>query len=254
MQSILSELYKVDQMVDRFKYGLQMPELFLDEEDNVESTLRELRRTDLWKADYELPSLENHKTNAETKFDRRNMEQYCQFDLEDCHIEESDRYVDNDMGCALGIPKFDEDDYIEASTDNLYSLEPDPYQFYDPHEMDGMMIPTCSHHREEDGLRQVLDLLRTDVKIDGASRQIKEMNSVQPLLEVDRSIRRMKEEAMKRRCERELLDLYRVDVEMNRVKCRTMATGSGQSDCGMIMGHQMKRSIFTEREKTQQQL
>ena len=259
VQSILSELYKVDKMVDRFKLGLQMPELLLDEEqDNVESTLRELRRMDLWKDYHEqqLPSsLKSNKDIKKTTVRRKNREQYCQFDLDDCPIETNEEYnmENDDKGCALDVPKFHEDNYIDASNDDLYSLKPDPYQFHDPYEMDGM-IPIHSHHRQEDDLRQVLDLLRTDVEIDGASRHVKEMNSVQSLLEVDRSINKMKEGANKRRCERELLELYRVDVEMNNAKCRMTATSGVPSDCSIITGHQKKRSIFTEREKTQQHM
>jgi hypothetical protein len=216
IQTIL-ELHRVDKMVDKFKQGLQMP-VFFEEEARDVTILKELRRVDLL-----IGGVHKKADIKSTVHENAEQKQY-QFDLSEDDDDDEGESWDQLGGGHGGI-------YLSTDSFNT-EPEPDPYQFYDPHETAAMASNAYQHSfaaTSQDDLHEVMDLLRCDVEVDGASRRQKELKFVQPLLEVDRSMDRWRVSVMKRRCEKEMLDLYLVDIEVNGAK-RRVETKSHQQD------------------------
>jgi hypothetical protein len=110
----------------------------------------------------------------------------------------------------------------------------DAYQFFDPHETDGLQANAYQHSQAlsasiHDDLNEIIDLLRTDIEVDGASRRCNEMDTIKPLLEVDLMMTRWKE-CMKLRdmWDEDLRALHSTDLEMDRAK-RKRASKRSQS-------------------------
>jgi hypothetical protein len=215
---VVLEIHKVDRMVDRFKRGLQMP-VFLEEEAMDTNIFRELRRVDLLveggrrKNDKDVAGT-MHKEEGPNRHRPAMQEQY-QFDLSDGEDEEESWNV---LGGGHG-------DDIYLSTDSFGTApESDPYQFYDPHEHASVLSNTYEQSyalaTSDDDLNEIMDLLRLDVEIDGASRSRKELEMVRPLLEIDQSVEKWRKWMEKKKCEKDLMDLYMVDVEVDGAKKR----------------------------------
>lgn len=209
VQTIL-ELHKVDKMVDRFKRELQMP-VFFEEEDADLTILKELRGIDLL-----IGKVHKNKDISvkSTIYENTKQNQY-QFDMSE---------EDDEDGCEDG----GSGDDICLSTDSFHAdmEESDPYQFYDPHETTAMASNSFEQSystASREDLYPVMDLLRTDVEVDGASRRQKELKCVQPFLEVDKSVLKWRRQMERKKCERDMLDLYMTDVEVNRAKGRVKA-------------------------------
>ena len=199
------ELHRVDKMVDRFKQGLQMP-VFFEEEDADMTTLKELRRIDLLVGG--VPTKKGKESNDTATTDN-SLQNHYQFDLSEDEQEES--------WDQLGKGK----DIIYMSTGSFQTQpEPDPFDFYDPHETAALASGGFQQSLAvtNNDLREVMDLLQCDVEIDGASRRLKEIQFVQPLLDVDRSIDARIRLAEERRCQKEMMDLYFVDVQVDEAK------------------------------------
>ncbi|KAL7476507.1 hypothetical protein ACHAW6_002364 [Cyclotella cf. meneghiniana] len=217
VQTIL-ELHKVDRMVDRFKQGLQMPVFFEEEAIDI-AIFKELRRVDLLiegchrKNDKDVTNTINRENGRNKGYSAKH-KQY-QFDLSDDEDEE-------ESWDQLGGGHCDD---IYFSTDS-YGTAPaeDPYHFYDPHEVAAMVSNTYDQSyalaTSHDDLHEIIDLLQSDVEIDGASRRQKDLEMVRPLLEIDRSMDRLRDRMEKKKCQKDLLDLYKVDLEVDGAKRR----------------------------------
>lgn len=266
IRSIL-ELHKVDKMVDRFKHGLQMP-VFFEEEDADLTIVKELRSVDLL-----IEEVHKNKEKCVKSTIHENMKQndHHQFELSEDDDEE-------ESWDKLGGGN---DDGIYLSTDSFHTdlAELDPYHFYDPQEATAMASNSFEQiyaATSRDDLNDVMDFLQVDVEVDGASRRHKEFNLVHPLLEVDRSVLKWRRQVEEKRYEKELLDLFLVDVAVNGAKKRAETTCQtpskeeeaskdeelnkssiqcGQESCGnhldspVITSERSLRSIFTHREK-----
>lgn len=202
---IILELHRVDKKIDRFKQELQMP-VFFEEEDDDMATLKELRSIDLM-----IEEVKKGKGNTvkSTIYENAQQKRY-QFNLSE--DDEDDEEWDQ-LGGGTG-------DCIYLSTDSFHT-EPDPYHFFDPHETAAMASNSFEQSyvsASRDDLHEVMDLLRRDVEIDGASRRQKELKFVQPLWEVDKSIVKWRRQMEKKRCEKEMMTLYLTDVQVNGAK------------------------------------
>lgn len=205
IQCIL-ELYRVDKMADRFKVDLQMP-LFMEEEAWVHEVYKDLRRVDL--------EMEAHsrRINANEKKAAVVAKQNDVEQREESHFDLSDS-DDESLGgedIIMHAESFLSDDY--------------PYRFIDPHETSTLRSnkyqasDICASINDD--LRDVIELLKTDVEIDGASRRQTEMKMIRPLLETDQEVHKWKESAaLQELWSDELKALYAVDVEVDRAKTR----------------------------------
>ena len=209
IQSIL-ELYRVDKMADRFKVDLQMP-LFMEEEAWVHSVYKDLRKIDL---EMELYTRKNNGTERKVAQTTPGERQHNGSEQEDeYHFDLSDT---DDEG--LG----GEDIYMSAEA---FLTDDEAYHFVDPHEVS--MIHSNKYHSSEvsasihDNLSDVIELLKTDVEIDGASSRQKGIEMIRPLLETDQEINKWKERtALNEMWTDDLKALYAVDVEVGRAKTR----------------------------------
>ena len=205
VQCIL-DLYRVDKLADRFKIDLQMP-LFMEEEAWVHDVYKDLRKIDV--------EMELHarRTNA-TEKDAADIAVQTQNDVdqqEEFHFDLSDS-DDEDLGGESIIMKAES-----------FMKEDDPYHFFDPHETAAlrsnkyMAYEICASNTDD--LRDVIELLKTDVEIDGASRRHAQMEMIQPLLETDQEMHKWKESSvLQEMWSDELKALYAVDVEVDRAK------------------------------------
>lgn len=204
---VILEMHRVDKKIDRFKQELQMP-VFFEEEDDGMTIMKELRSVDLM---IEEVKKDKNNTVKSTVHENTQQKRY-QFDLSDDDDNDDEESWDQ-LGGGTG-------DGIYLSTDSFHT-EPDPYQFYDPHETAAMASNSFEQSYVSascDDLHDVMDLLRCDVEIDGASRRQKELKFVQPLWEVDNSIVKWRRHVEKKRCEEEMMALYLIDVELNGAK------------------------------------
>lgn len=229
IQTIL-ELHRVDKMVDRFKQGLQMPVFF--EEEAWETTVwKELRKVDLEvDAAYRKERQDTKENYVEEKGDMKKHRQNskhmsCQFDLSEDEEEEDWDTMEGDHG---GI-YLSTDSFIGGDEEN------DPYAFHDPHEMDALRSNVAHHSlaaATSDDLRFVIDLLRTDVEIDGASRRHKEFEMVRPLLEVDQMMEKSTVRMNEKSLQSDLQALYLIDLEVDAAKSREPANKSRKTENG----------------------
>jgi len=207
VQCIL-EMYRVDKMADRFKIDLQMP-LFMEEEAWVHDVLKDLRKIDV---EMELHAM---RTNA-TEKKAADIVVQTQNDVdqqEDFHFDLSDS-DDEDLG-GEGI----------LMRSESFITEDDLYHFFDPHETSALR--SNKYQTSEicasinDDLRDVIELLKIDAEIDGASRRHAEMEMIRPLLKTDQEVLKWKESsALQELWSDELKALYAVDVEVDRAKTR----------------------------------
>ena len=198
------ELHRIDKMVDRFKQGLQMP-IFFEEEDADMATLKELRRVDLLVGGVHMKRGKDSNDTALT--DNSHQHVYNQFDLSEDEQEES--WDQLGKGNDIYMP-----------SDLFQTHQPDPFDFYDP--LETLALASGGFQQSlavtNDDLRDVMELLQCDVEIDGASRRLKEIEFVQPLLDVDRSIDAKIRFTEEKRCQKEILDLFFVDVQVDEMK------------------------------------
>ena len=217
IQCIL-ELYRVDKMADRFKVDLQMP-LFMEEEAWVHDVYKDLRKIDV---EMELHSKRlNAKENNAADVGVQTRNEVEQRDESHFDLSDSD---DESLG--------GED--ILMHTESFLS-DDDPYHFFDPHETSALRSNKCQTSEVcasiNDDLRDVIELLKTDVEIDGASRRNAEMEMIRPLLATDQEVHKWKEgSALQELWSDELKALYAVDVEVDRAKTRN---ASKQAESGV---------------------
>ena len=213
IQCIL-ELYRVDRNVDRFKQDLQMPQ-FSEEEAWESSVWKELRRTDVEMEEYarKMKEKESKATETEVLGQGPKDPQY-QFDLSDDEDEAFDRWNDQELG-GEGI-------YLSAES---FLTDYDAYAFFDPHETTTLQANSYQSSQVSasinDDLGAMIDLLRIDAEIDGASRRHHEMELIRPLLDVDREVDKVKERSeVMDMWVGDLRDLYLVDIEVDGAKKR----------------------------------
>jgi len=220
VQCIL-DLYRVDKIADKFKVDLQMP-LFVEEEAWVHDVYKALRKIDM---EMELYA----RRMNDTKKDAVDIVVRTKNDVdqqEDFHFDLSDS-DDEDLG----------GESILLRTESFIT-EDDLYHFFDPHETSA--IRSDKYQASEicasvnDDLRDVIDLLKTDTEIDGASRRHAEMEVIRPLLETDQEVNKWKESsALQELWSDDLKALYAVDVEVDRAKTKNtlkQAETGGSSD------------------------
>lgn len=217
IQCIL-ELHKVDKLVDRFKQGLQMPEFF--EEEAWESTVwKDLRRTDL--------EMEEHARKKKLKEggkekhvrDESHGGQGRQKQIQQYQFDFSDGEEDGGWK-SKGAELPGEDIYL---TTESHLTGHDAYQCFDPHETEALRANTYQTSQVSasinDDLREVVDLLRTDAEVDGASKRNSEMEMIRPLLETDREMNKWRKRShVKDMWVGDLKDLYMVDLEIDGAK------------------------------------
>ncbi len=220
VQCIL-DMYRVDKIADRFKVDLQMP-LFVEEEAWVHDVYKALRKTDVEMERYAKKMNGTEKDEVDIIVRTQNdVEQQ-----EDFHFDLSDS-DDEDLG----------GESILLRTESFIT-EDDPYRFFDPHETSAIRSNTYQASgisaSTNDDLRDVIDLLKTDTEIDGASRRQTEMEMIRPLLETDHEVNKWKESsALHELWSDDLKALYAVDVEVDRAKTRNtskQAETGGSSD------------------------
>ena len=238
IQTIL-ELHRVDKIVDRFKHGLQMP-VFCEEEAWDSSIWRELRKVDLEmegcskrkkkKEEEEMEKEKNkHGTKEEAELEKnqkstkkhghgqKHGQRKHHHDRWGGRKEEDDWEIDEESEEDLG-------DDIYLSTDS-FATDFDPYDFYDPHESTALQShnyqpSNVSASISSDNLNEIIDLLRTDVEIDGASRRNAEMKMILPLYEMDKSMEKLRDRAEVRDlwCQGDVRALYLMDLEVDKAK------------------------------------
>ncbi|KAL9190893.1 hypothetical protein ACHAXT_000599 [Thalassiosira profunda] len=239
IQCIL-ELHRTDKLVDRFKRDLQMPEFF-EEEAGASDAWKDLRRTDVEMEEHarRIRAKECREREKENP-DKRMEEVQCQFDLSD----------DEDVGWN-GQPD------LPAAESCLTGH--DAYQFFDPHETAALQANAYQSSAvaasNDDDLRDVINLLRTDVEVDGASRRRDEMELIQPLLAIDREMNRWKEKSeAKDMWEGDVRALYLVDLEVDGAKRRQApkppkaATDAGAKDAPSESGMPAQSTQSTDQE------
>mmetsp|Transcript_25291 Transcript_25291/g.45541 ORF Transcript_25291/g.45541 Transcript_25291/m.45541 type:complete len:716 (-) Transcript_25291:191-2338(-) len=208
IQCIL-ELHKLDKIVDRFKQDLQMPQFF-EEEAWERNVWKDLRRTDVEMEEYAQKKKlkeSNKGTQREGHGGQRKEQILCQFDLGD---EEEEGW---NNGKELG----GEDVYLSAES---HLTDYDAYQFFDPHETDVLQANSYQSTQVSasinDDLHEVIDLLRTDAEVDGASKHQSEMAMMRPLLKIDREMNKWKERSeVKTMWDGDLRALYLTDLEVD---------------------------------------
>ncbi|KAL7530929.1 hypothetical protein ACHAXR_003753 [Thalassiosira sp. AJA248-18] len=227
IQCIL-ELHKVDKIVDRFKQGLQMPEFF--EEEAWESTVwKDLRKTDVEMEEYAARKKSKEESSKETEkgglpppFPGKEQIQY-HFDLSD---------DDGEGGWNQGTGLGGEDIYL--STESRLTDDYDAYQFFDPHETLGLQANSSYQTSQVSAsinydLNGIIDLLRTDAEVDGASKRQSEMGMIMPLFEIDQEMNKWKERSVVRDMwVGDLKDLYETDLEVDGAKKRKVVVPEPQ--------------------------
>jgi len=219
IQCIL-ELYRIDKMADRFKVDLQMP-LFMEEEAWVHDVYKDLRRIDIEMKLYSRRMNATERNAAGLAVEKRNdVEQ-----REESHFDLSDSDDESLSG---------EEIFMKAES---FLSDDDPYNFFDPHETSALRSNKCQTTEIcssiNDDLRDVIELLKTDVEIDGASRRHAEMEMLRPLIETDQEMNKLKESAaLQELWTDELKALYAVDLEVDRAKTRDTSkpAEAGMSD------------------------
>ena len=212
IQCIL-ELHRVDKLVDRFKQDLQMPEFF-EEEAWESSVWKDLRQTDVEMEEYaqKKKSKENKENDTVNAPRKKEAIHHYQLDLSDS---------DEEGGAwSTGRGLSGEDIYMTVES---RLTDYDAYQFFDPHEMEALHAHSyqTSHVSASmnDDLQDVIDLLRVDVEVDGASKRHGEMEMIRPLFEMDREMNRWKAQSKVRDMwVGDLKELYMTDLEVDRVK------------------------------------
>ena len=217
VQCIL-ELHRIDKIVDKFKRGLQMP-VFCEEEAWETNILRELRKVDLEmeechrKKKVKEESQEDECNGQEQRQELR-QRQYRWGGCDDG--EEDDWDKDKEWGGDQG-------DILRLSTESFVTNY-DAYLFYDPHEMAAIQSQTYQSPlvvaSTSDDLHEIIDLLRTDVEIDGASRRNAELEMIRPLFEMDQKIEKWRKQSNWRDmwCRGDIRTLYLVDLEVDAAK------------------------------------
>ncbi|KAL3760121.1 hypothetical protein ACHAWU_002192 [Discostella pseudostelligera] len=195
------ELHKVDKIVDRFKLDLQMPQFFEDEAWEG-SVWRDLRRTDVEIENMKLKATEDKKENEELP---RREKPVLQFQYDE-QSEDGGWEVDEGIGAGGG----------SAGSS---------YQFFDPHESDGLHAHSYHHSKVaasiSDDLHDVIELLRTDFEVDGASRRHKELEMITPLLLIDQEMNKIRlRTESKDLWDTDLKALYLTDLEVDKAKER----------------------------------
>ncbi len=197
------ELHKVDKIVDRFKQDLQMPDFF-GEEAWVDSVLKDLRRTDVEMVE-SARKLKPKKEREETG--------KVQYEFNVMYGEDvADRKGDQGMGSKDNI-----------LLDESFVTVHDAYKFFDPHEIEVLQANSYQYSQVSasihDDLHEIIDLLRTDLEVNGASRRQKEMEMVRPLLEIDHQMNKSKELSKTRLLwDADLKALYLTDLEVDGAK------------------------------------
>jgi len=267
IQTIL-ELHRVDRMVDRFKQELQMPVFHDDEEekDRDGSVFRELRRVDLEMDDCYRRKKQKEKAEEEEKEKKKKEEEerlanerkgkIPRYAGKGSKKKSSGAGGGIGGGCKLmertpelGTFRRDEkerddwyleeeesgddrqDRYYNHSTNSIFD-DVDPYDFFDPHEAETLQsraYPSSAVSSSiSDNLNDIVDLLRTDVEIDGASRRNAEMEMIRPLFEMDKQMEKWREREKWNELwvQGDVRALYMVDLEVDRVK-KANATDAG---------------------------
>lgn len=204
------ELHKVDKLVDRFKHDLQMPQ-FLEAEAWEGSVWKELRRTDVDIENLKLKAVE-HSTKENEEVPRRETP-ILQFQYDDDHDDDANEQ-------SRG---FEVDDAVVGGSGCMSSGS--SYHFFDPHEADGLHAHSYQHSKvavsTSDDLRDVIELLRTDFQVDGASRRNKEMELIRPLFLIDQEMNKMRVRSeAKDIWDTNLKALYQTDLEVDNAKAR----------------------------------
>jgi hypothetical protein len=215
IQCIL-QLHKVDQLVDRFKHDLQMPEIF--EKDVLDGlVLMDLRKTDVEIVEY-------MKKNNKKKQKQKDEIQLSGI------VPSSDLNGLSDGEEELGFQKEELSMGLVDSfrlTERSLATEPDPYHFFDPYEIE-KLSSNAFHHLQvsasiHDNLDCVIDLLRTDYEVTSACRQRKDMDIIKPLLEVDQYMNKLKQcSEAKDLWDADLGELYITDVWVVAAKKKSM--------------------------------
>jgi hypothetical protein len=111
-------------------------------------------------------------------------------------------------------------------SDESFVADRDAYRFFDPHEIEVLEANSYHHSRVSasihNDLHEIIDLLRTDLEVNGASRRQKEMEMIKPLLEIDLRIYKSRERLETRVLwDEDLKALYMTDLEVDgaRRKC-----------------------------------
>jgi len=223
IQCIL-QLHKVDQLVDRFKHDLQMPEIFeKDVQDGL--VLMDLRKTDVEIEEYISKNKKKMK-KQEKKIHLTGI------------VQSSDMNVPSDDEEELEFQKEELSMGLVDSfmlTERSLATEPDPYHFFDPYEIETMC--SNSYHQLQvvsasihDNLDCVIELLRTDYEVTGACRQRKDMDIIKPLLEVDQYMNKLKGRSeTKDLWDADLGELYITDVWVVAAKKKSMKCQSSNN-------------------------
>ena len=207
IQCIL-QLHKVDQLVDRFKHDLQMPEIFeKDVRDGL--VLMDLRKTDVEIVEY------MKKNNNKKKKQR--------IDLSDLNglSEDEDDLGGQEEEIGMGLV----DSFM--LTERSLATEADPYHFFDPYEIEILSSNAFQHSQVSasihDNLDCVIDLLRTDYEVTSACQQRKDMDIIKQLLEVDQYMNKLKQRSeAKDLWDADLGELYITDVWVGASKKKSM--------------------------------
>ncbi len=202
------ELHKMDKIVDRFKHDLQMPQ-FLEDEAWEGSVWTNLRRTDV-EIDYmKLKALPGKKETEELpRHDKPILKFQYDHIIDDGQHEEEGWEVDEGMGRVAGC----------MSTGSSY-------HFFDPHETNELQAHSYHHSKVaasiSDDLYDVIELLRTDFEVDGASRRHKELEMISPLYFIDREMNKMNSRSeVKDLWNTDLKALYLTDLEVDEANAR----------------------------------
>jgi hypothetical protein len=231
IQCIL-ELHKVDKIVDRFKQDLQMPE-FLEEEAWEDSVLKDLRRTDvvMEESARKLMSKKEREETGKVRYEFNVM--YGE--------DNADQKGDQGMGAEDGM-----------LLDESFVTDHDAYKFFDPHEIE---VPLANSYQYSqvaasihDDLHDIIDLLRTDLEVNVASRRQKEMEMIRPLLEIDQQMNTSKELSKTRLLwDADLKALYLTDLEIDAAKRKcALAPHKLEMEINVVSPTAESRSSFTK--------
>lgn len=114
------------------------------------------------------------------------------------------------------------------------------YKFFDPHETGALEANSYQSSQVSasinDDLRGIVDLLRTDVEVDGASKHHTEMEMVRPLLEMDREMNKWKARSEARDLwDGDLGALYMTDIAVDGA-ARKYAPKPQEVEAGKTLG------------------
>lgn len=218
IQCIL-QLHKDDQLVDRFKHDLQMPEIFeKDVQDGL--VMMDLRKTDVEIEEYV------RKNKKKTKKEKMKIHLTGIVQSSDMNVpsddEETLEFQKEELSMGL-VDSF-------MLTERSLATEGDPYHFFDPYEIE-ILFFNSYHHLQvvsssiHDNLDCVIDLLRTDYEVTGACRQRKDMDIIKPLLKVDQDMNKLRSE-VKDLWDADLRALYITDVWVVAAKKKSMKSNN----------------------------